>query len=346
MEKYLLAPYVSCGFCNNELDIGFGSILITITDKIDQEAYLKATFFIKNPRTLNEFKEFIFNETRANNKELVYENFILKNFLIKENAYDPDERYSRDHLFYNLSGADPKVAQKKLESKHVVILGCGGIGNIIATNLATSGIGKLTLVDNDDIELSNLTRQILFCEADVGNKKTSTLKEALLSRNNNVSIDTLNIICDSQEKIKQLPACDLIVASGDSDNICIYLNKYSFSNKIPFVNVGYIQDIACWGPFIIPGKTSCFECFSCNNIANQENELQFLIEGINKGYKAPSFGGINMLAAASATLDIIKYLGEFGEIQSLNKRVGIWTDTLKIEYQTYQQNPECTLCAQ
>lgn len=345
MEKYLLAPYVSCGFYKDDLDIGFGSILVTIKGKCDQEAYLKVAFFIKTPKTLNELKEFIFNETLANDKKLVYENFLLKNFLIKENDYDSEDRYSRDHLFYNLSGKDPKVVQKSLEKKHVIILGCGGIGNIIATNLATSGIGKLTLIDNDHIELSNLTRQILFSEDDVGNKKTSTLKQALLSRNNNVTIDTLNVICDSQEKIKHLPTCDLIVASGDSDNICTYLNKYSFSNKTPFINVGYIQDIACWGPFIIPGETACYECFSNSNIASRENELQFLVESINKGYKAPSFGAINMLAAASATLDIMKFLGDFGEIQCLNKRVGIWTDTLKIEHQNYQKNPGCTLCA-
>lgn len=345
MEKYVLAPYISCGFCKDELDIGFGSILITITDKSDQSAYLKAALFMKTPRTLSELENFIMCETISSNKSSVYENFLLKNFLIREENYNLENRYSRNYFFYNLSGSDPAIVQEKLEKKHVIVLGCGGIGNIVAINLATSGIGKLTLVDNDCIELSNLTRQILFCENDTGNKKASTLKEALLSRNKNVTINTLDILCDSYDKIKNLPSCDLIVASGDSSNICHYLNKHSFSSNTPFINVGYIQDVACWGPFIIPGKTACYECFSAHNIANQENELKSMVEKINFDYKAPSFGAINMLAAASATLDVIKFLGGIGSVQSLNKRIGIWTDNLKIEYQDYQKRTDCTLCA-
>lgn len=345
MDKFLLAPYFSCGFYKDELDLGFGSILMTIKDRSEQEVYLKAASFMKYPKTKDELKEFITNEAVACDADVIYQTFIDKNFLIKVNDFDSEERYSRDHLFYNLSGEDPKLVQQQLEKKHVIILGCGGIGNIIATNLAVSGVGKLTLIDSDDIELSNLTRQILFTEADVGNKKTTTLKEALLSRNHHVSVNTLDIICDDPKKFPLLPDCDLIVASGDSDNICFYLNQHSYREQIPFINVGYIQDIACWGPFIIPGKTACYECFAQSNIANQKNSLDDLVESINRNSRAASFGAINMLAAASATLDIIKYLGGFGEIQSLDKRIGIWTDHLKIECQNYQKNQNCNLCA-
>lgn len=346
MEKFILAPYFSCGFYKDELDLGFGSILVTIKNRSEQEVYLKTASFMKSPRTRHELKEFIINEAVACDVDAIYQTFIDKNFLIKANDFNSEERYSRDHLFYNLSGKDPKLVQQQLEKKHVIILGCGGIGNIIATNLAVSGVGKLTLVDSDDIEISNLTRQILFTEADVGNKKTTTLKEALVSRNHQISVNTLDIICDDSTKFALLPDADLIIASGDSDNICCHLNQYSYRKRTPFINVGYIQDIACWGPFIIPGQTACYECFAQGNIANQKNFLDDLIRSINYGNRAPSFGAINMLAAASATLDIIKYLGGFGEIQSLNKRIGIWTDSLKIECQDYQQNQNCNLCAQ
>lgn len=345
MEKYILAPYIACGFYQDSLDMGFGSILVTIEDKIAQEAYLNTAIFMKTPRTIHELQAFIFDETKATNKEDIYETFLSKNFLIKADEFDENERYNRNHMYYNLSGKDPRLVQKNLESKHVVILGCGGIGNIIAANLATSGIGRLTLTDNDHIELSNLTRQILFTENDVGNKKIITLKKALAARNHQVSIDTIPILFDSYEKISQLPECDLIVASGDSEHICTYLNQHCHEKNTPFINVGYIQDIACWGPLIIPSVTGCYNCFSSNHIANQPNPLRHLVKQINKDYKAPSFGAINLLAASAATLDIIKFLGDFGTIQSLNKRIGIWTHDLKIEYQYYQSKPGCKLCA-
>lgn len=348
VDKYTLAPYFSCGFYKDELDLGFGSILLTIVDKEQQRVYLKAAAFMQEPRTLDELKHFIFSNATSHQRD-IYENFISNNFLMNINDLDFDDRYSRSYLYYNLSGADPKNIQAKLQQKHVVILGCGGIGNIISVNLATAGVGQLTLVDDDHIELSNLTRQIMFNEHDVGKNKTDVLKQALVNRNHNVHIETINVRCDTFEKMLTLPASDLIVASGDSAHICAYLNQYAHRTNIPFLNVCYIQDIACWGPFIIPGKTPCYDCFSHTNIADNEkdndNEMAQLVKAINQSYKAPSFGPVNMLSASLATLDVVKFLADFGTIQSLNRRVGVWTHDLKIEYQHYHQNPNCTCCA-
>ncbi|WP_273789640.1 ThiF family adenylyltransferase [Bartonella sp. ML70XJBT] len=77
-----------------------------------------------------------------------------------------NNRYSRSHLHYQSYGMHPASVQHTLLQKSVVILGRGGIGNHVSAMLAASGVGKLTLVDNDVIELTNLTRQILFTEED------------------------------------------------------------------------------------------------------------------------------------------------------------------------------------
>ncbi|MBO2531192.1 MAG: hypothetical protein CW348_15340 [Thermobifida sp.] len=87
-------------------------------------------------------------------------------YLILADSYHPVDRYSRHSLFHWLSGADPQEVQERLARSHVVFLGCGGIGNLMSVNLATAGVGQVTLVDSDLIEKSNLTRQYLFIGAE------------------------------------------------------------------------------------------------------------------------------------------------------------------------------------
>jgi hypothetical protein len=67
---------------------------------------------------------------------------------------------------------------------------------------------------------------------------------------------------------------------------------------------------------------------------------------INDGYRAPSIAPINQLASSLATLDIMRFLGGFGEVSSYNKRIGVWTHSLKIEEMDFAKNPVCNLCAQ
>lgn len=117
--------------------------------------------------------------------------------------FNLNNRYSRNHLFYNLYGADHLLVQKKLLSKHVTIIGCGGIGSHISYLLTTAGIGKITLVDNDIIEVSNLNRQFLFTEQDIGKKKTKILSRELKKRNSLIEINTIEININSEKDIKK-----------------------------------------------------------------------------------------------------------------------------------------------
>lgn len=93
--------------------------------------------------------------------------FLFSNhFLVLAETSDNifNNRYSRNHLHYQSYGMNPASVQYTLSQKVVIILGCGGIGNHVSAILASSGVGKLILVDNDVIEITNLTRQILFTE--------------------------------------------------------------------------------------------------------------------------------------------------------------------------------------
>lgn len=294
---------------------------------------------------MNELKEYL--DKNGYKEETVCEtiSILKRKFLISEGAFNNEDRHSRSLLFYSLSGAEIDKIQETLSSKKVAIVGCGGIGNVISVLLSTAGIGEFILVDNDQIELSNLSRQFMFKESDCGLSKTQVLEQALRERASNVKITLINEFL-TNKNVELLKTVDFILLSGDQDHLLNLINAFAIQNRIPFLNVGYVEDIAVWGPLVIPGKTGCYECQQHLVSFSELSQTQFdQCKEINASYQAPSSGPINMIAASFAALDIIKFFGLFGDIQSLNTRLGIWSHNLHIEKQDYSLNSSCPICS-
>ncbi|HEY4831532.1 MAG TPA: ThiF family adenylyltransferase [Waddliaceae bacterium] len=344
MKKFTLAPYVRLGFLEGTLHFGFGSLRQLITDKAIQSCILDAAIFLKTPRRMDEVSSFLKNT--GHNTETIQGtlDILCENFLIQEGSYNREDRHSRSFLFYSLSGAEIEVVQEYISNKTVAIVGCGGIGNVVGVLLATAGVGKFILVDDDHIEFSNLSRQIMFREVDCGKSKTKILAEALKDRNSLINTTELRGFIN-ESNIQCLKKADFILISGDQENVLDLINAFAVEHNIPFMNVGYVEDIAVWGPLVIPGKSGCYQCKQhlVNFDALTEDQINKCKE-INSSYQAPSIGPINMMASSFAALDILKFLGNFGQIQSLNTRIGIWSHDLHIEKQDYSLNPSCELC--
>ena len=346
---YKLGNYVRVGFYGSpeSLYLGFGSISKIIEEPSKFQLYLKAVSFFKDTYRsiedlINEITPYASN---VNEAEKVANELLLGGFLIHSKDKVSD-RYSRHCLYYNLSKGNASEIQGKLLDSHVVILGCGGIGNHVSSSLVAAGVGKITLVDADNIELSNLTRQFMFTEEDIGHNKAHTLKSRLLKINSDVEVDVLDLYIRSYSDLSKLPSCDVIVLSADNPmTISSWVNSYAISHNTAFVNVGYVVDIAVVGPFVIPGKTACLECEEIFSTTNHDNyDLQVMAKKINQSNQAPSFGPINQIASGLAAMEVIKFLGEFGEMETLNNRVGVHTGNLKIEKQTANINESCSVC--
>lgn len=152
--------------------------------------------------------------------------------------------------------------QKKIQNSKVVLLGYGGIGNLISHMLVNSGVGEITLVNADIVELSNLNRQSLFTKTDIGRKKITALRERLQERNCKAHINSLDLNIEKQAELEKLQSADLLVVSADTPNQLIFwINKFCVDKAQAYINAGYLSDIAVVGPFYIPQKhTACFEC--------------------------------------------------------------------------------------
>lgn len=346
MQLKHLSPYMKVGFQNKDLYLGFGSIIQKIEDSQNQAILLDCLDMWRTAQDQEDVKSTLLQKYTEQEVVDVLNLVVKQNYVIDADWYDRDHPFSRNFLYYALSGANPQHVQENLKKKTVLILGCGGIGNLVSVALATSGIGRLILLDFDDIEHSNLTRQFMFTRDDIGQNKAEVLKQALLNRSLYTQVETIHGAV-SESLLESVVKPDLIVLSADSLDCLPTVNSYAVKHHVPYINIGYVQDIAVWGPFIIPGKTGCFYCRQV--IADSQHvdeKLAQKVQRINAKHQAPSNPSVNMLASSLGLMDIIKYLGEFGEIQSLNKRIGIWTNSLKIETQNCERNPDCHMCSQ
>ncbi len=163
------------------------------------------------------------------------------------------EKYSRQIPLFGEEG------QEKLKKARVLVAGAGGLGSPISTYLAIAGIGKIILADFDCIDPSNLNRQFLHHEKDIGRAKVESAKEKLLSMNSDIEVEIIKEMLTVSNIEALVPECDVIVDALDNLETRHMLNKFAVKRKIPLIHgavTGYNGQVTT----IIPGKTPCFYC--------------------------------------------------------------------------------------
>ncbi len=162
--------------------------------------------------------------------------------------------YSRQIL---LDGWDID-AQEKLKLANVLIVGAGGIGCSSAELLARAGVGKLTIIDADSIEMSNLQRQIAFTQADFGFFKAETLAKRLQSINPHIEVDYLNQKLDLHNAKDLISAQDLVLDGCDNFSTRYLVNQVCVEQNVPLLSA---SAIGLQGQlFMVEGDSACYEC--------------------------------------------------------------------------------------
>lgn len=241
-------------------------------------------------------------------------------------------RYSR-HILLPQIGIQ---GQEALIRSHVLVVGAGGLGSPVAMYLAASGVGKLTICDNDKVDLTNLQRQIVHSTDRIGLPKTHSAKKTLAKINPEVSVVALHERIGDEEKLLQLVAdSDAVVDGSDNFPTRYAINRACMIQKKPLVSGAAIRFDGQVAVFDLRHNDSpCYHCLF--PAMGEDQDMRCAVMGVF----APLVGIIGSVQAAE-TLKILLNIG-----QTLNGRL-LLLDGLSMEWRTIKLNKDsgCVVCS-
>ena len=231
------------------------------------------------------------------------------------------KRYARQTMIFGEEG------QEKLKNSKVFIAGAGGLGSPISIYLAVAGVGNITMVDHDIVELSNLNRQILHGDTDINRKKTESAEETLTNLNSDINVNIITETITDENVLDLVGDSDLIIDAMDNFDTRHTLNKAAFELNIPYFH-GAVSGFDGQATTIIPGKTACLNCI----FPQSPPKSVFPIIGLTPG----------LIGVIQAT-EVVKYIT--GEGKLLENEILLW-DGLKSEVEKVKTNkrPDCEVC--
>ena len=239
------------------------------------------------------------------------------------------ERYSRHILLPQL---DYEGQQALLNAK-VLVLGLGGLGSSAAQYLAGSGIGQLTLLDPDAVELSNLHRQVVHCESTLAMNKAQSAKQQLLQLNSSIDIQAIDHLLDESELLSLIKKVDVVVDCTDNSASRMQHNRLCVQSKTPLISAAAIR---FEGQLMVVDtrqeNTPCYQCVY-PDLSDQQDTCS------SSGILSPVVGLMGVMQA----LETIKIIAQIGTT-SVGKLVSF--DGLDLSMRTFgvSQNKNCPVC--
>jgi bacteriocin biosynthesis cyclodehydratase domain-containing protein len=179
---------------------------------------------------------------------------------VDSDRYDRQLHYFADQAAGARSAAEMQLA---LSRASVVVLGAGGLGSWAASGLACAGVGRIVLVDDDTVELSNLNRQILYRTSDVGRPKVEAATEALGGFNPRIDVVARRArIRGARDVVAVAGDADFVVCTADSPPHAIgrWVNEACLELGTPHISAGQFPPMIRVGPTFVPGRGACLEC--------------------------------------------------------------------------------------
>jgi adenylyltransferase/sulfurtransferase len=237
-------------------------------------------------------------------------------------------RYSRHLIMPNVGS----VGQRKLIDGKVLVIGAGGLGSPIALYLALAGVGTIGIVDFDVVDVSNLQRQILHTDADVGRPKVQSAKEKLLAHNPEVNVQVHEEPINSHNAMEIISQYDVIVNGADNFSTRYLVNDAAYLAGKPLVD-GAILVFDGRATTYIPGQ-GCYRCMYPDPPPPGE---------VPNCSEAGVIGALPGLVGSIQALEIIKLLMGIGE--TLTGRL-LMIDALSMEFTELKvrRDPNCKLC--
>jgi adenylyltransferase/sulfurtransferase len=234
-------------------------------------------------------------------------------------------RYERQILYTGLG----KKGQERLKQSHVVVAGLGGLGCSSSLYLACAGVGHVTLVDYDRVEPSNLNRQVLYGEEDIGDKKPVSAARKLAKLNSSIEITPVFKKITEHNVSEIIKGASLVMDGTDNFKTRFILNKACVAEGIPFIH-GAVHGLFGQVTTILPGKTPCLACI--------------FPEVPQRRSVFPVLGVTAALIAVLQVTEAIKLLVGFGSLLT-GKMLYFNGETVDFTFCSLVRKQNCRVCA-
>ncbi len=240
------------------------------------------------------------------------------------------ERYSR-HIILKEIGAK---GQKKLLNAKVLIIGAGGLGAPVAMYLAAAGVGTIGIADADEVDLSNLQRQIIHATKDVGKPKVLSAKETMNEMNPDVTVNTYHTFVTSENIRKLIRDYDFIIDGTDNFPAKFLINDACVMEKKPFSHAGIIRFKGQLMTYV-PGQGPCYRCVFKNPPPK---------DAVPTCKQAGVVGAMGGVIGSLQAMEAIKFIVGQGELLTGNL---LTYDALKMDFRKIKlphNTDNCPVC--
>ncbi|UXI00009.1 molybdopterin-synthase adenylyltransferase MoeB [Photobacterium sp. TY1-4] len=222
--------------------------------------------------------------------------------------------------------------QEALKASSMLILGAGGLGCASTQYLAAAGVGKLTLIDDDTVEVSNLQRQVLHSDATVGLLKVDSAKQALQTINPNTQVDTLARRLDDSELLSLIAQHSLVLDCSDNVETRNQLNRLCHQSRTPLISGAAIRMEGQISVYTYQDDEPCYQCLSA--LFGQQ-----ALSCVEAGIMSPVVG----IVGAVQAMEAIKVVAGMG--QPLNGKI-LMLDAMTMSWREMKlsKQPSCPVC--
>ena len=233
------------------------------------------------------------------------------------------DRYQRQIMIPGIG----EEGQQRMKQARVVIAGSGGLGSAIAIYLAAAGVGTIAIIDHDRVELSNLNRQVLHWDTDLGRSKVESATEKLRQLNNQVVIEAANETITEDNVTRLVTGYQVIIDATDNLATRYLLNRAAIAGNTPFIH-GAVSGLEGRAMTIIPGQTACLRC---------------VYRGAIPAGTFPVLGATPAIIGCIQATEVVKYITGIGKL--LANRLLVY-DGLSMKFTELQvkRDPNCTHC--
>ena len=222
-----------------------------------------------------------------------------------------------------------QVGQEKLKNSSVMVSRCGGLGSVVAYELAAAGIGRLVLAHAGNVKHSDLNRQLLMTYDWLGKPRIESAKRRLLELNPRLEITTINENITPENAPKLVAEADLIVDCAPLFEERFAMNAEAVAQRKPIVECA-MYDLEATITSITPGQTPCLACFTPEPPPAWKRQF-------------PVFGAVSGTVGCMGAMEAIKIIAGFGK-PLLGKMVRIDLRDMTFDTFNLARNPNCSVC--